>query len=239
MSQSRTKSGSIIAVILLIVGAAAGGIYLAEQLYYGPMREQKRLIDNLKLIVERLTKDIRIAEVKVTDQTTNPLRTTFKFVEVDEKGEKLGDPKTFTIDGDVAYFDALVIKFEEPFKPLNELPLRQQDLTEPLMDKSIIFFRRVFGEKQKPEDGFALDAPGKAPEAYEGIAPASGFEQALWNEFWQLANDPKLAKQRGVRAAHGQAVYTKLQKDKYYILEQRLTGDMTIRPIAVPAVMRE
>jgi hypothetical protein len=71
------------------------------------------------------------------------------------------------------------------------------------------------------------------------VNPATGFEKALWNEFWQLANDPKLAKSRGVRAAHGQAVSMKLQKDKYYVLEQRVTGDMTIRPVVVPAVLRD
>ena len=33
----------------------------------------------------------------------------------------------------------------------------------------------------------------------------SGFEKELWKRFWELANDEKLAKERGVRAIHGDA----------------------------------
>jgi hypothetical protein len=232
------KRTLVAAGILLVVAAGAAGVYLADRLYYAPMREQQRLIANLKTIVGQLTRDIRMAEVAVVGQTTEPLTTTFKFVEVDANGEQTATPKLFTVAGDVAYFDALVIKFEEPFKPLNELPLRQEELSAPLMNKAIILFRRVFSEKQKPEDGFPLDTPGQPPEPYRGKAPPSAFEATLWSQFWELANDPKLAKEHGVRAAHGQAVYMKLQRGKYYVLEQRLTGDMTIRPLDVPAVLK-
>jgi hypothetical protein len=57
----------------------------------------------------------------------------------------------------------------------------------------------------------------------------------LWRDFWALANDPRLAADRGVRAAHGLAVYTRLQLRRYYVLEQRLDGDLTIRPVDLPA----
>ena len=230
------KRLALAAFVLLAIGAAAGGIYLAEKLYYGPLREQQRLVANLKTIVEQLTRDFRMAEVAVVSQT--PLTTTFKFVEVNAQGVPVAPPKTFTVNGAEVYFDALVIKFEEPFKPLNELPLKQQDLAAPLMHKAIIFFRRVFSDRQKPEEGFPLDAPGQAPVPYRRGAPASAFEQRLWAQFWELANDPQLAKEHGVRAAHGQAVSMKLQPGKYYVLEQRLTGDMTIRPVDVPAVLK-
>ena len=226
----------IVVLVLLAIGAGAGGIYLAEKLYYGPLREQKRLIENLKLVVEQLTRDVRIAHVVVVDQKDSPLTTTIRFVEVDEKDTPIGPARTFTLDGDEVYFDSLVIKFEEPFKPLNELPLKQQDLSAPLLHKAIILFRRVFSSKQKPEDGFPLDMPGAVPEAYRPRLQPTAFEQQLWAQFWDLANDAKLAKEHGVRAAHGQAVYMKLQRGKYYVLEQRLTGDMTIRPLDVPAL---
>jgi len=222
-------------LLAIVVAAGSAGVYLAENLYYGPMREQQRLVTNLKSIVEQLTKDVRVAQVYVMDQSNG--RTKFKFVEVDEKGQRLSEPKVFDIEGDIAYFDTLVIKFDDPFTPINELALKKETLNPELLHKSIIFFRRVFSEKQKPEEGIALDTPNQPPAPYQVREP-SDLEKQLWKEFWTLANDPKLAKERGVRAAHGQAVYTQLKKDKYYVLEQRLSGDMTIRPIDVPAVMK-
>ncbi|MGD0088834.1 MAG: hypothetical protein ABSE73_02840 [Planctomycetota bacterium] len=225
----------LIAFVLLAIAAGAGGVYLAEKLYYGPLREQERLVANLKSLVEQLTREIRIAEVAVISQTGEPPTTVFRFVEVDARHEPVAPPKVFKVAGEEVYFDALVIKFEEPFKPLDELPLKQQDLAPPLLHKAIIFFRRVFSEKQKPEDGFPLDTPGQPPGHYSRGEQPSAFEQQLWAQFWKLANDPKLAQAHGVRAAHGQAVSMKLQAGKHYILEQRLTGEMTIRAVDVPA----
>jgi len=143
----------------------------------------------------------------------------------------------FTINGDVAYFDTLVIKFEDSFVPVERLPLSEAVLQSYLARKAIIFFRRVFSEKQKPEDGYPLDTPGNPPGPYRPGTDMTPFERQLWKEFWDLANDPKLAVRRGVRAAHGQAVYTKLQPDKYYVLEKRLSGDLTIRPVDLPAAV--
>ena len=234
-SAVRIRSFSLMLRLGIALAAVAAGWYFAETLYFGPLREQKLLISNLKSIVEELTRDLRIAEVFVVNQGGDPLRTTFRFVEVDEKRSPIGEPKLFTINGDVAYFDTLVIKFEETFTPVGRLPLSEDVLQSHLARKAIIFFRRVFSEKQKPEDGFPLDVPGNPPGPYRPGGAMTSLEQQLWREFWDLANDPRLAASRGVRAAHGQAVYTKLQSGKYYVLEKRLSGDLTIRPIDLPA----
>lgn len=229
------KQVIILLFVLLMVGAGAGGIYLAEKLYYGPMREQQRHITNLKLIVEQLTRDVRTAEVMVIDQS--PGTTMFKFVEVDKNEKPIGEPKTFTVPGDEVYFDTLVIKFEDNFKTGDELPLKQEKLAPELINKSIILFRRVFSAQQKPEEGTPIDPSDSPPNVYRPKGEVTQFEAQLWKDFWQLANDPKLAKERGVRAAHGQAVSMKLIKGKYYILERRLDGDLTIRPVELPAVV--
>jgi hypothetical protein len=230
-----SKSVSVMIWIAVLLAAIAAGVYLAEKLYFGPLREQQRLIANLRTIVAELTRDIRIAEVSVVRQGGEPLRTTFRFVEVNEKREPIGEPRVFTIRGDVAYFDTLVIKFEDSFMPLEKLPLSDEVLRSQLARKAIIFFRRVFSEKQKPEDGFPLDIPGDPPAPYRPGTALTPFERQLWRDFWQLANDPRLAASRGVRAAHGLAVYTQLRPGRYYVLEQRLAGDLTIRPIDLPA----
>ena len=236
-SAARVMSFSWMIRIAVLLAAVAAVWYLAEKLYFGPLREQQRLISNLKTIVEELTRDLRIAEVHVVNQEGEPLQTTFRFVEVDEQREPIGAPKLFTINGDVAYFDTLVIKFEDSFAPVEKLPLSEAVLQSYLARKAIIFFRRVFSDKQNPEDGFPLDTPGNPPGPYRPGAAMTPFERQLWKEFWDLANDPRLAASRGVRAAHGQAVYTKLQPGKYYVLEKRLSGDLTIRPVDLPAAV--
>jgi hypothetical protein len=235
-SHEGVKSVSAMIWTAVLLAAIAAGVYLAEKLYLGPLREQQRLVSNLKAIVSELTRDIRVAEVSVVDQGGDPLQTTFRFVEVNERREPLAPAKVFTISGDVAYFDTLVIKFEDSFMPLERLPLSDEILRSHLARKAIIFFRRVFSEKQKPEAGFPLDTPGDPPGAYRPGTALSPFEQELWRDFWVLANNPRLAAGRGVRAAHGLAVYTRLQPGKYYVLEQRLDGDLTIRPVDLPAV---
>jgi len=236
-SDAGVKSISAMIWTAVLLAAVAAGVYLAEKLYLGPLREQQRLVSNLKTIVAELTRDIRVAEVSVVTQGGAPLQTTFKFVEVNEKREPIGGAKVFTIGGDVAYFDTLVIKFEDSFVPLDKLPLSDEILRSHLARKAIIFFRRVFSEKQKPEEGFPLDTAGEPPGPYRPGTTLSPFEQELWRDFWDLASDPRLAAGRGVRAAHGLAVYTRLQPGKYYVLEQRLAGDLTIRPVDLPAAV--
>jgi hypothetical protein len=81
----------------------------------------------------------------------------------------------------------------------------------------------------RPEDGFAIDPPGQAPEIY---APpqASAFEKDLWKRFWEIANDAQLAKKEGVRAIHGDAPYMRMQPDRVYEVLLRSTGEVVITP---------
>jgi hypothetical protein len=223
--------------VTIIAAAGAGGVYLAEELYYKPMREQQQMVANLKTVVERLTKEQRLAQVVVLEQ--NNERTKFKFVEVDDAGKSIGAPQVFDIEGDEAYFDTLVIEFKANYDPHNDLPLKGNEVSKELTGHSIILFRRVYGSKQEPEKGVAIDKSGQAPDAYRSPYPPTEIEQKLWAEFWELATDPKKAEARGVKYASGNAPFTKLKKGNVYYLEKRLTGPPIIRAEPVPAVMRE
>jgi hypothetical protein len=214
--------------VLLVVGAGAAGVYISDQLYFKPLREQRELIRNLKSLVERLTKDERLAEVAILDQT--PERTKISFTEVDAQGKPIGEPRVVDVIGSEVYFDTLVIKFEDNFIPIDEALLKHPEITQQLVKKSIILFRRIFSDKQRPEDGFPLDAQGDSPTVYAGKKAPSKAERELWANFWKLATDPELAKEHGVRAAHGQAVSMRLEKGKKYFIESRATGELTIRP---------
>ena len=235
----KAKNSAVVVTLMAMVGAGAGGVYLADQMYYKPMREQKQLVDNLKTILDRLTRDVRIAEVTVVKQTADPVKTTIRFQEVDEKENPIGTPREIEFDGSEIYFDAFVIKFEENFKPLDDERLKQKDAGVELAGKSIIIFRRIFSDKLQPEKGIVIDKDNEEPLVYAGKSTPDALERDLWRDFWKLANDPDLAKARGVRAAHGEAVYSKLEPDKVYIIEKRASGDLTIRPEKIRSVLRK
>jgi hypothetical protein len=65
-------------------------------------------------------------------------------------------PRFFTIKGNVAHIDAMVIKFEQDF-------IKKGD---PLRGHSLVLFHRLYGDYQAPVEGFMIDMPGKPPEVY-------------------------------------------------------------------------
>ena len=92
-----------------------------------------------------------MAQVWVTDQATpengDPVVTKVKFVEVDGEGNPLSQSRTFSLEGDVMYVDAWVVKFDDELVEAGD----------PLRSASLCLFRRLFGEHQEPSDGYSLD----------------------------------------------------------------------------------
>ena len=64
----------------------------------------------------------------------------------------------------------------------------------------------------------------------------SEFEQELWPRFWDYANDVELAREKGVRAAHGEAPSIQLRTGKSYRIELRSSGGMSVVPEETPKV---
>ena len=118
------------------------------------------------------------------------------------------------------YVDYWIVKFLDEY-------VEQADM---LRSTSICLFRRLFSEFQEPNDGYQLDAVGIQPRAYSRGGQSSEFEQKIWNDFWNIANNPKRAEQLGIRAAHGEAVSIKVRVGKRYRLELRASGGLTILP---------
>ena len=56
------------------------------------------------------------------------------------------------------------------------------------------------------------------------------LEKKIWGDFWNIANNEKMAHELGIRAAHGGAVSMKVQKGKTYRVIMRSTGDLSIVP---------
>lgn len=195
--------------------------------------EEKRLeIQRLATALKFMKIDQRLARITVLSQSgsakTDDLSTQFSFVEVNREGKPLGKPRIFNIEGDLAYIDSWVIKFGDEY-------VEQGD---DLRSTSICLFRRVFGEKQLPADGFLLDEEGSQPTIYRTGGKMSDFEKELWSRFWDYANDSELAKEKGVRAAHGEAPSIQLRPGKSYRIELRASGGMSVVPEDVPKVQQ-
>ena len=187
------------------------------------LEAKQREIERLALAVRLLKVDHRVGQIEVLSQEGDAqkgdLTTRFSFVELDEKGRPLEPPKLFTIKGDVVYVDHWIIKFSDEYIERND----------PLRNRSLLLFRRIFSEKQAPERGYSLDAVGAEPAGYRSGGKLSDFERAMWARFWEYVTEPEKAKKEGVRAAHGDAVYTKLLPGKRYRLELRASDGLTIR----------
>jgi len=186
--------------------------------------EQERRIEQLDLSLRLIKVDHRLARITVLDQKqdadTGQLFSEISFVTLDGRGRPQGEEKRFRIRGDVVYVDHWIVKFEDKY------------IEQAALDRatSICLFRRLFGEFQNPRDGFPLDAVGERPQAYAKGGRISDFEQGIWDDFWNIAHDPARAQELGIRAAHGDAVSTKLRAGKQYRLELRASGGLSITP---------
>jgi len=245
MSNDRSFPIRLFIWSVVSVAVAATGIYLAYELVVKPQRalqdqisEQKETIFKLEQENQRLETYLKIlkrierrARIEVLRQATDlqgTLQTTIRFTETDDTGKPMSVSRDMTLPGQEFYFDTLVIKFYDHF-------IEEDD---PFKGRALMLFRRIFSNTMRPEDGFAIDDEGKAPEAYAGHHAPTAFEKELWSRFWELANDEKLAQEHGVRAIHGDAPYMRLEPDRVYEICLRSTGEVIITPgtrLAPPA----
>lgn len=199
------------------------------------LEQQKRLLAEKDEKIQKLDTSLRLLKVnhrvawltvldQEVDPETNELYTTGQFVEVNDEGEMLGEPRLFRIKGDVVYIDSWVVKFDDKYVERAEID----------RSTSLVLFRRIFGESQAPNDGIALDAVGSRPKVYGKGEQMSDFEKQIWDEFWTIANDDDKAKKMGIRAAHGEAPSMKLQKGKSYRVLLRASDGLTIPPDSGP-----
>lgn len=221
-------------VSLFVLAVAAGTLMYWMSGHNAAEQERARLAnENLQLqeIVTRLTSERRVAEVLVMSQkpSAQGLQTSLLLVEYARDGSQL-PPKSFTIAGNVVHVDALVIKFDHGL-------VKRDD---PLRGHSIALFYRLFGEQQTPEHAFIIDTPNQIPDFYRGTNPeVATMERSLWSQFWQLATDPNLAAEKGVRVANGQGVWWKLDPDRLYTVSIETDGGINEKSEPIPPIYRD
>ncbi len=218
-------------VPLAALGALAGaGFYVYSTLTAKDrmIEEQKRVIVELGKRLERAWATELVADLRVNRVEQMPdgqTRLDLTFLSYQPGTETPTFRKDFTLPGDEVYIDGLVVQFERPYV----------EAADGLRGKSLLLFRRAFGDRQKPVDGVPLfEAKGEIPITYQVDAQPSEFEQRLWADFWTLANDPARAKERGVRVAQGEAPHVKVVAGQVYKITLRASGGLELTP-RIPA----
>ncbi len=185
----------------------------------------------LQMVVERLTGERRVAELLVTDQRTvnGVVNTTLLFQEYARNGAML-PPKSFTIIGNEAHLNAMVIKFDHDF-------VKQDD---PLRGHSIALFTRIYGNHQSPDSGPSIDTPGQIPGFYQGVDPQVGsFELDLWKNFWRLADDANYRREKGVRVPSGEGPWWPCVPEKLYTVTLESDGGLNVTSEPVKGIYLE
>jgi len=190
------------------------------------LNEKIAQLERAEVSLRLLKLNHRIARLHVLDQQTDPetkkLISTVEFFEVNDEGAPIDERRQkFEIEGDRIYVEALVAKFEDKY-------IEAADLDR---STAICSFQRIFGEHQKPNEGFELDIAGTSPTSYARGGKISEFEQHIWDDFWDIAHDRTRAAEIGIRAAHADAPSTQVRKGATYVLELRSTGGLTITPL--------
>jgi hypothetical protein len=233
MAQRGTIAALISAVPIIIL--AAIGVYFWREHTEKDrvIAEQKRIIRDLGDKLDRSWAEELVADVRVnalrTDVANKPIMD-LTFVEYQHGTEVPTMKRDFTLPGEEFYIDALVVKFDR----------KLVEAGDGLRGKSILLFRRAFGDAQKPTDGVLLytrEDASPVPERVKVDAQPSAFERELWSSFWAMANDPDVAKAKGVRVAQGEAPHIRAQAGQVYKITLRASGGLEIVPRLPAAVV--
>ncbi len=188
------------------------------------------LLENkaLKQAITNLTDEGKIGYAKVLSQQTDAnglvTSTRVKFVETSRDDElKTVLSREYTVEGDIVHFDALIVKFGNRM----------------VMDgrrKSLYIWRRIYGEKMAPENGYQIEEKGQQPKRYEDLLKALPIKDRdlFWSEIWNLANDPYRLRDYDIEAVYGNVTYAKLRKGLVYIF--RITATGQVYPEVIPDI---
>ncbi|MHC4855816.1 MAG: hypothetical protein ACYS72_05375 [Planctomycetota bacterium] len=203
-----------ILVLLAVLGAA--GFFWHHFTTNRTIEDLLHENEQLKTAINNLSKEDQIGYAKVLSQETRDgqLFTKLLFVETDPADyTKQILRKEYEVAGDVVFFDALIVTFGDQLV---------MDGTE----RAMYMWRRVYGEKQPPEQGFPIEIEGKPSPRYTQLCEKLSIEdgQLFWDEIWALSNNPKRLEHLGIKAVFGNVVYRKLKPGLIYVFKVSGTG---------------
>jgi hypothetical protein len=184
--------------------------------------------------LDRAWADELVADLRVDRLEGNPAdgeqKMHLTFIQYQPGTETPAFRRSMVLPGEEVYIDALVVQFERKF-------VEEGD---GLRGKSLLLFRRAFGDRQQPVQGtplFTAQPESLVPELLQVDSAPTEFEKKIWTKFWDYMNDPKLAAADGVRVAQGEAPHVKPVAGQVYQLRLRASGGLEIRPRLPAAVV--
>ena len=175
--------------------------------------------EGLRTAISNLSQQRQIGYAKVLAQETREgqLYTRLLFVEVDPADfTQHLLKKEYEVAGDVVHFDMLMVTFGD-------------DLVRDGKERAMYLWRRIYGEKMSPEEGFPIEIPGQPSPRYTELSEKLSIEdrQLFWEEIWQLSNNPKRLESLGIKAVFGNAVYRQLKPGLIYVFKVSNSGAIT------------
>lgn len=250
MNHDQSVSGNTSILMLLIILAAIiwGAAMLinefnakdlkleeARKRHQEEILQKKKIIDEISARLERswgqdLVARLHIKSLDKSDPQLPKMRAV--FVQYERGNEKITTTRAeFDILGDTFHLDSWIINFDRA----------NVENGDALRGKSLFTFRRVYGNKQAPDEGVSLHKPDWIPPEFKVAdhPKYEAFERALWEKFWVLASDQHASREQGVDSAYGSGVFMKAQEGQDYKITISNDGKMTIRPERDPALLGE
>jgi len=181
--------------------------------------EQQR--QELRDYIRRLSASRRVAQIDVIDQRPDQRGQAVSAIVWHEIGRDgvLSDPQTVEVVGELMYVEAAVIKFDHDSVAKGD----------PDKGGTVAVFRRIFGDRQIA--ALAPDLNQATHPTATGNVPDKPFEVRLWDLFWRLMGDPKLAEQYGVRVAQCEAPAVRIKPGQVWEVALDAAGGLNLRLI--------
>lgn len=207
---------------LLVIAVALTAGILGVAFYYSNASIHQLLTENAQLskAIHNLTNETQIGYVVLESQTRDAVSgkavNQVRFVQTaPDNPQKIVSEQRFTINSDVIFFDALIVKFTDEYVKDGK-------------ERALYLWRRIYGEETPPIDGQMIEIPGSSPKRYDSITRSLQFKgkDIFWDAVWNLANDPEQLSDYGLTAVFGNAIYIRPTLDKAYLFKISPTGQI-------------
>jgi len=222
MNHINNRIGSSCILLLITITVLFVGLYagkgIVSSVLNKPAYDLMRDNQELKKAISNLTTETMIGYAKVISQENRDGRifTRLRFVETNRSDDysKVLE-KEYEIEGDIVHFDALIIKFS------NQMVLDGKE-------KSLYLWRRIYGEKMNPSDGFSIENQNEEPKRYSDILEKLSLDERkqFWTQIWELSNDPDRLKKHGIEAVYGNVIYKNVKPHLVYIFRINNVGGL-------------